>query len=421
MSTEQYDVIVAGGGSAGVAAAVASARCGARTLLLERAYCLGGASTLRNVVTYCGLYTLGDRPRQVVGGIGAEVVATLKSRGAITPPLRHRGVFAVFDPESVKLVLDNLCSASGVDVQFGSAVVDAERRDGCITTISIADHGGLRSASASAFVDATGDGDLSAFAGASVRYGNPDGVNLATLGTRFGGIPKGVNVTAAQIAEAVAKLGNTADITKDRSVIARLPLSDDLVCYLASADYDPRDAASASIAEHNGRQQAWQYLEALCSIPGCQDAYLVSTGPEFGTRESRRINSTKQLTWQDIQQRREFDDCIALGAWGAEWHDRETFVSTFDYPPDKSSYQIPLACLTSADTDNLFVAGRLADGDRLAGAAIRVMGTAFALGHAAGVAAALSADCAPVNGRAVRQQLHSQQAILSHSASYAAE
>jgi len=412
-SEQAFDVLVAGGGSAGVAAAVASARSGARTLLLERCQCLGGASTLRNVVTYCGLYTLNDAPKRVVGGIGAEVIAALRARGAITPPLRHRGVFAVFDPEAVKLVLDDLCARAGVEVMFSAMVVDADRTEDRITSVTVADHDGLRKIHARTFVDCTGEGDLAAHAGASVRYGNADGVNLGTLGTRFGGITPQTVVSAEDIAAAVSRIDpNRSALTKDRSVIARMPISGDLVCYLASADYDPRDAASLSAAECSGRQQAWRYLDALRTIPGCEQAYLVSTGPEFGTREARHIESQQPLCWAHVANRTQFSDTIALGAWGAEWHDRQSYVSTFEYPPDKAAYEIPLSCLRSRDTANLLAAGRVVDGDRLAGAAIRVMGTAFALGHAAGVAAALDADRSDWSARDVQANLRTQGAIL---------
>lgn len=408
----EYDVIVAGGGSAGVAAAVASARLGAKTLLIERFGCLGGAATIRNVSTYCGLYTLEETPRRVVGGIAEEVLQGLRQRGAVTGPLRHRGVFVVFEPEAVKLVLDELAAAAGVTVMFGSFVADAKRRDGRMRTVTVAGHSGLATISARAFVDCTGDGDLAAFAGASTRYGNDGHVNLGSLSTRFGGIPPAVPVTAERIAEAVAGLGARArSLTKDRSVAARLPISGDVVVYLASEDYDPRDSLSMSAAETGGRRQAWLYLEALRTIEGCENAWLVSTGPEFGTRESRHLDCVRQLTWRNIENRTGFDDCIALGGWGAEWHDRATYRSTFDYAPDRGAYAIPLGCLRSVDTANLFCAGRLADGDRKAGAAIRVMGTAFATGQAAGIAAALEAD-----GRfavsAVQAALKKQDAIL---------
>lgn len=417
---EKYDVIIAGGGSAGVAAAIASAETGARTLLLEKNHCLGGASTMRNVITYCGLHTLEEQPKLVVGGVASLVIAGLKKKKAITEPLRHRGVYVVFDPESAKVVLDQICDVANVTILFGTTIIDAERQDDRVTSLTVADHSGIRKISSDAFVDCTGDGDLSHFAGADTRYGNDGSVNLGTLGTRFGGIPVNVQVTADDIITAVAnwnatvRTGSNADlcaITKDRSVVTRLPISGDLVCYLASEDYDPRIAASVAAADIGGRRQAWNYLEIIKTIPGCENAYLVSTGPEFGTRESRHIESKKQLTWMDIQNRQKFEDCIALGAWGAEWHSREDSTSSFDYPPGRGAYQIPLSCLTSRNTTNLFAAGRLADGDRLAGASIRVMGTAFATGQAAGVAAALSVD-GNVAITKIKQVLSHQEAIL---------
>jgi len=413
---QTYDVIVAGGGTAGTAAAIASARAGAKTLLLERHGCLGGAATVRNVLTLCGLYTLGEQAQMAVGGIGAEVVERLRGLDAITPPQRFRGVFAVFEPEAMKRVFDEMAAEAGVDLRFGAFVTDAAREGDRITGLTFADHGGQTQVRAGAFVDCTGEGDLAAFGGAATRYGNADGVNLGTLGTRFGGIPREVTVTADQIAAAVAAQGFApGTVTKDRCVIVRLPISGDMVLYLASADYDPRDGLSLSRAEVAVRRQAWAYLDAVRTIPGCGNAYLASSGPEIGTRESRHLNCRHHLTWDEIARRRRFDDCIALGAWGAEWHDRTDFKSSFDYPPEKSAYEIPLGCLHSVDTPNLFCAGRLADGDRKAGAAIRVMGTAMATGQAAGVAAALTAKGAFAPDT-VREALREAGALLDTGA-----
>ena len=197
--------------------------------------------------------------------------------------------------------------------------------------------------------------------------------------------------------------------------MTRLPISGDLVCYLASVDYDPRDARSHSAAERLGREQAWAYLDVIRGLPGCEKAFLAATGPEFGTREARHIESVYQLAWQDVVEGRPMADSIGLGAWGVEWHDRTTFESTFVYPPDKTAYEIPLRCLTSRDTANLFAAGRVADADRMAGASLRVMGTAFATGHAAGVAAASMADRGTVDVENVRRTLRAQGALIEAS------
>jgi hypothetical protein len=409
----RYDVIVAGGGTAGAAAAVAAARLGARTLLLERNHCLGGAATMRNVLTWCGLYTLGEDRTRVVRGLADEVLDRQKALGGLGPVMAFRGVFVPFDPETLKIALDELTSNAGVDIRFGATVLDASREGDRMNTVTIAHHGGVETLQGAAFVDCTGEGDLAAFGGASTRYGNAGGVNLGTLGCRFGGIPASVTLTVDDVIGAIAAQGfEPGQVTKDRCVVVRLPGSADLVLYLASEDYDPRDPAALSRAEIGARRQAWHYLQAVRAIPGCGDAYLAATGPEIGTRESRHLNCRQQITWADIAARRSFDDSIALGAWGSEWHDRGTYRSDFDYPADKQSYQIPLSCLHSVDTDNLFCAGRLADGDRKGGAAIRVMGTAMATGQAAGTAAALTAD-QRFSSPAVAAELRAAGALIS--------
>ena len=391
----EFDMIVVGGGAAGVGAAVGASLAGAKTLLVESSGSLGGAASLRGVITYCGVYTFEDRPRQVVYGVMQQILERLERRRAITGPHRHRGVFLVFDPEANKRVLDQVCLDAGVNLSLHSRAIRAQRDGDRLAGIVLETAGEFSEVTAAAFVDATGEATLAHLAGASTRYGNVgDQVNLGSLATRFGGISAETNVTAEDIAAAVtaSRERGIGPFSKDKSVVCRLPYSADLVIYVASHDYDPRDSSSVTRAELAGRRQAEAYLEAIRTIPGCERAYLVSTGPEFGTRESRHLNCAYQLTWRDVVSKRRFEDCVALGAWGAEWHERKTFGSEMEAAPGKSFYQIPLGCLRSADTGNLLAAGRTADGDRKAGAAIRVLGTAIATGQAAGVAASQIAD-----------------------------
>ena len=157
---KHYDVIIAGGGSAGVAAAVGASRAGARTLLLEKGPCLGGAATLRNVVTYAGIFTQEDQ-RQVVFGVMEDVYAKLRAMGAVSDPIKYNAVTVVFEPEDVKFVLDALCAESGIVVRLHSLIIGAESDEqGKVTTARVADHEGLHIFTADAFVDATGDADL---------------------------------------------------------------------------------------------------------------------------------------------------------------------------------------------------------------------------------------------------------------------
>lgn len=320
--TEHYDVIVAGGGSGGVAAAVGAARAGARTLLVERGPCLGGAATLRNVLTYCGLYTWAEPYTQVVYGVAEEVLAGLRAEGAVTEPQKFTAVAVVFDPETAKRVLDDLCVGAGAEPRLHSMLLGARREDDRIVSAQIADHSGVHEITAAAFVDATGEADLAARAGAGVRYGNDGKVQNGSLGVRFGGVPADARVTRDTVREAVraAKARGAGPLLAEQGLIARLPISGDVIAYLVDEAYDARDASDTSRAEISAREQSRAYLEVIRSLPGCSGTHIVSTGPELGTRESRHVVAQYRMSESDVLGGGRFDDAVALGAWPVEYH-----------------------------------------------------------------------------------------------------
>jgi hypothetical protein len=407
-----FDVIVAGGGSAGVAAAIGASQAGARTLLVERGPCLGGAATLRNVATYCGLFARDDGA-QVVFGVAEQVLAGLRAAKAVTEPQKLTSVFVSFDPELLKVVLDDVCAQASVEVLLHSQIVGAQREGDRLSTVRLLDHGGVREVTAKSFVDASGEADLAAHGGAEVRYGNDGWVQNGSLGVRFGGIPATVDVTREAVTEAIRTArthGRT--LVSERSAITRLPVSGDVITFLVDEAYDARDARDTTRAEVSARKQAQEYLRVIRSMPGCEDAYVVSTGPELGTRESRHVVAKSRLGFDHVTGAHLGPDPVGLGAWPIEYHLGPGKGSEWHFLAEPGYFGIPLDVLRSVDTANLFAAGRVVDADRLAGGSLRVMGTAFATGHAAGVAAAHVAADGYADPGKVRVELNRQDARL---------
>jgi hypothetical protein len=345
-------------------------------------------------------------------------LAELRAIGGVVERVRFRGVAALHDPEAVKRCLDVVAKRCGVDVFFHSTITDATRDAGQVVSAEVHDHNGTETVTASTWVDGSGECDLAAFAGASTRYGTHGAVEAGTLGMRFGGVPAGLTPSHDDLIQAVraAKLKGDSLLDKEDSLMARLPLSGDIGIFIVDADYNALQARSISDAEQYAREKAWAYLAACQTMPGWENAYLSVTGPILGTRESRHVNAVYQLTAEDITSAQRFDDVVALGAWAMEYHDAAGAPSTWLPVKDKGAYDIPLRTLTSVDTPNLYAAGRAADGDQYAGGSLRVMGTALATGHAAGVAAALHAAAGnPVSAGQVQQELQRQDARLAGS------
>ncbi|WP_067618420.1 FAD-dependent oxidoreductase [Alicyclobacillus acidiphilus] len=416
--THSYDVVVVGGGSAGVAAAVGAANVGAKTLLIEKNPYFGGASTHSSVLTICGLFAQQEPTTQVVGGVGQTFLNHLARLGRYDGPFRNPGsgnVIVPLDGETTKFALDQLVLDAGVIPRLHTMVIGADVDGRQLRAIECFHHGGPFTVEGAAFVDASGEADLATFAGADVRYGGNEGrVQAGTLVMQFGGVAPDISIHRHQFTAAVwqAKRAGMDYLTKDRGMVVRLAGSNHVLALFADEDVNGLDSESLTQAEMSGRRQAWGYLEAFRQyVPGFKDAYLVQTGPAIGVRETRHVSGEYRLAGEEAIHGARFEDAIARGGWPVEIHEPGE-AARYQQIKDKSYYEIPLRTLKVDRIDNLWCAGRIIDCDPIAFASARVMGTAFATGHAAGVAAALHASVGRVAAADVRRELIRQGAIL---------
>lgn len=416
---EHFDVVVAGGGSAGVAAAIGAARMGAHTLLLERYGFLGGAATNALVLTYCGYFTGGARPQaRTVGGVGWELLLRLQAMGFDTAPVRSKSGnrIVMIDLEGLKVALDRMVLAEKVALNFHTRLVAAQRDGHRIVSVTVADHEGLREITAGAFVDASGEASLCAYAGVPMSQPGGVGAHLqpASFPMRVDGVPPGVPFDRARMTELVAQYNGTAEmpITRhDGGVVMRLPISNDIWWMTVDLDTDGVSGADLARAETRAREQAWRLMEVLRRHPGFENAHLSLTGPQLGIRESRRPLSEGDATGDDARAGRRRDDGIARASWPMEVHVAPG-VQRFVDIGGEGWFDIAHAALMARGLGNLRLAGRVVGADSEAYGSLRVMGTAFATGHAAGISAALQAQGGVSPVAAVRKALEAQGALV---------
>ncbi|MGW5121803.1 FAD-dependent oxidoreductase [Streptomyces noursei] len=407
--------MVVGGGSAGVAAAVGAARAGCRTRLIEKYAFLGGAATASSVSIYCGFFD--QNRRRVVDGVGGSVLRRLQERGVYREgSFSWSGnTFVLLDTETTKTVLDEETHAAGVDIRLHSTVVGASRERGWLREIEVSDAAGRHRVAARAFVDASGDGALCALAGAGVRVAPAGERQTSTLASRYGGVVPGADLSREGVRVAVNAYNRHSgrSLPHTQGVLARLPVTGEVLALLADEHVDTLDAAALTGAEINGRRKARAYLDAFRAyLSGWENAYLLCTGPQLGIREARRLRAREEVRGADVlAARKRPDESIARCGWPVEDR-RVPGVARYVPIEGKGWYDIPYGAICSDDLDNLWAAGRLTGSDDDAFASLRVMGTAFATGHAAGVAAALYARGAKHDRALIRAELLRQGALL---------
>ncbi len=401
----EYDVVVLGGGPAGIAAAVAAARIGCSTLLVERYGFLGGMGTAAGVTNFCGLHANvhGDI-RQVVHGVADDLLARIARLGGLNEPhqLFGKTVAQAYDTAAYKIAADDLMLAAGVDVLFhalgAGVLMDTAER---VRALLLETKSGRRAVLGSTFIDCSGDGDLAAWAGAPYDKGDGaghmlypstmfriNGVDPERAGPAWETIPK---LMLQAEAEGRWRFPRKTPIVRPQKsgIEWRVNLTQ-----LANAQGDAMDGTNAeelSAAEMQGRRQIAEVAGFLKEVPGFERSYIVDIAPQVGIRETRRVRGLYQLTEPDVLECASFDDTIGVNGWPLELHLKGDVEFRWPKIPESRGFnQLPYRMTVPLGLDNVWVAGRCASMSHEAQSAARVTGACFVMGQAAGTAAALA-------------------------------
>jgi hypothetical protein len=419
----ETDVLVVGGGPAGIAAALAAARSGARTFLVEQFNSLGGVGGpgLHNHISQVNAH---GSPLRVVGGLAWELGLRIRDAG-----VGDLGSCYDVDPEGYKFLLDEWLAEAGVRVLYHTFVADAWVEAGVLRGVVVQNKSGRQAIAAGQVIDCTGDGDVGCLAGAPWEQGRDgDGrCQPVTMMFRMGGVDWAQvcawrkDYQCIPFFEELQARGEMEPFQNQIMGFWHNSVRPDQVginfTHVIAIDSTKAEELTAATIE--GRRQVQHCVQVFRQhIPGFQDGYLIDTAATIGLRESRRLLGDYVLTFEDITARREFADSIGYGSFFVDIHNLDgPGMSPSTLRPEPGfRYQMPYRILVPREVENLLAAGRCVSVTHRALGSVRVMLTCMVLGEAAGVAAAqaLAAGVAPraVDVGRLRTELRARGVLL---------
>jgi len=397
----EVDVLVVGGGPAGVGAGFAAAREGKRVLIVEQFNCLGGVATAGGHGHY-SIFCEHGGPRRIVGGIPYEIARRIVDEGYGI--LNAHGTW--FEIEGLKFILDRMAKECGAQVLYYTFFCESIVEDGVVRGAVIQNKSGRQVVLAKRIIDCTGDGDAAASAGAPFEQGRPsDGkCQPVTLMFTIGGVDyarlQEWRAGDYQLKHVWQEAQANGDMEPFQSVVMGFwwtPTRPDQVGinFTHIINIDATNAEDLTYATMEGRRQAYHSIDVFRKyVPGMEKCYMVSTPNTIGLRESRRIMADVVLTEDDMLARREWPDAIGYGSFFIDIHniDGPGMDKTVYRPEQGFRYQIPYAILLPKGLDNILTAGRCVSVTHIGLGSLRVMAQCFLMGQAAGTAAAISID-----------------------------
>ena len=382
---KHYDLIVVGGGVAGVASAVCGARHGLHTLLIEKFGSLGGAMT--NSLIYPFMRHAKDNGKvPLSAGIFTEMKERMKT-------------YDDTSWECYRFVFDDMVNEAGVDVLFHATVFEAVTTDRRITSVRTATKSGVMEFSADFFVDASGDGELMAMAGCDCQLGRDSDGYCQPMTTcfRVAGVDrKAFAADHDRVQKLYTEYREAGKITNPRENILMFWGLGDGICHFNTTrvvKLNPVDPFEVSRAEMIARKQVYEmYTFMKNNAAGFEKSTIISIASHIGVRESRKLRGVHILTADELIGFTHFDDTIALGNYDIDIHSPTGTGTSFHFFGDGDCYEIPYRCLLPKEYDNMLVAGRCLSATHEAHSAVRIIPICACLGQAAGTAAALARD-----------------------------